>query len=201
MAIKLVNQNSNLTLASKMMKGDPGEPGPAGEPGERGPAGVYVGLEEPTDPEILVWMYTDGNYAEGFVTKEYVDERLSHVEEPDLSAYAKTEEVTAAISGKADKEHEHSQYLTEHQSLEAYALKSELPTVPTKLSAFENDKGYLTEHQSLEDYALKSELPSLEGYAKTEQIPDVSGFQTESQVNTLINNALSEIGVAEEGAY
>lgn len=169
MAIKLVNQNSNLTLASKMMKGDPGEPGPAGEPGERGPAGVYVGLEEPTDPEILVWMYTDGNYAEGFVTKEYVDERLSHVEEPDLSEYAKTEDVTAAISGKADKEHEHSQYLTEHQSLEGYALKSE--------------------------------LPSLEGYAKTEQIPDVSGFQTEAQVNTLINSALSEIGVAEEGAY
>lgn len=35
-----------------------------------------------------------------------------------------------------------------------------IPEVPTKVSAFENDKGYLTEHQSLADYALKSEIPA-----------------------------------------
>ena len=34
-------------------------------------------------------------------------------------------------------------YLTEHQSLEAYAKKEELPIVPTKVGAFENDAGYL----------------------------------------------------------
>ena len=49
-----------------------------------------------------------------------------------------------------------------------------------------NAKGYLTEHQSLA------------GYAKITDIPDVSGFQTEAQVNTLINNAL---GVIENGTY
>lgn len=49
-----------------------------------------------------------------------------------------------------------------------------------------NAKGYLTEHQSLD------------GYAKLTDIPDVSGFQTEAQVNTLINNAL---GVIENGTY
>ena len=45
--------------------------------------------------------------------------------------------------------------------LSTYALKSEIPTVPTKVSAFENDKGYLTQHQSLANYALKSEIPSI----------------------------------------
>ena len=36
-----------------------------------------------------------------------------------------------------------------------------IPTVPTKVSAFENDKGYLTEHQSLDLYAKKSEIPTI----------------------------------------
>lgn len=35
-----------------------------------------------------------------------------------------------------------------------------IPTVPTKVSAFENDKGYLTEHQSLAEYAKKTEIPA-----------------------------------------
>ena len=46
-------------------------------------------------------------------------------------------------------------------NLEAYAKKTEIPTVPTKVSAFENDSGYLTEHQSLEAYAKKTEIPEI----------------------------------------
>lgn len=34
--------------------------------------------------------------------------------------------------------------------------KPTIPTVPTKVSAFENDKGYLTEHQSLAGYATET---------------------------------------------
>lgn len=43
-------------------------------------------------------------------------------------------------------------YLTEHQSLEGYAKISDIPavpTVPTNVSAFENDAGYLTQHQDI----------------------------------------------------
>jgi hypothetical protein len=67
-------------------------------------------------------------------------------------------------------------YLTEHQSLSGYAtqqwvrdqhyitgvdlsdyaLKSEIPTVPTSNTAFTNDAGYLTEHQSLSGYATEA---------------------------------------------
>ena len=57
-------------------------------------------------------------------------------------------------------------YLTQHQDISGLATKLELqtvedkiPTIPTKVSAFENDVGYLTKHQSLANYALKSELP------------------------------------------
>lgn len=42
-----------------------------------------------------------------------------------------------------------------------YALRSEIPTVPTKVSAFDNDAGYLTEHQNLSEYARKSDIPDI----------------------------------------
>ena len=57
-------------------------------------------------------------------------------------------------------------------SLETKANKSEIPTVPTNVSAFTNDAGYLTEHQSLNNYYTKSEIDGIVGN---------------------VNNALSEI--------
>lgn len=47
---------------------------------------------------------------------------------------------TAAIDTKQPK----GNYLTEHQSLEEYAKKTELPTVPTKVSQLENDSNFIT---------------------------------------------------------
>ena len=95
--------------------------------------------------------------------------------------------------------------------LSNYALKSEIPTLPTNVSAFTNDAGYLTEHQDLSGYALKSEIPdvsgfltkvpdeyiteteldakgyltehqSLAGYAKLTDIPDVSGYALKTEI-------------------
>ena len=43
-------------------------------------------------------------------------------------------------------------YLTSHQSLADYAKKTDIPVVPTKVSAFVNDANYLTAHQSLDGY-------------------------------------------------
>ena len=59
-----------------------------------------------------------------------------------------------------------------NSSLETKANKSEIPTVPTNVSAFTNDAGYLTEHQSLNNYYTKSEIDGIVGN---------------------VNNALSEI--------
>lgn len=46
-------------------------------------------------------------------------------------------------------------YLTEHQSLNAYAKKTDLPT---KVSDLTNDAGFITTHQSLEGYAKTTEV-------------------------------------------
>ena len=51
---------------------------------------------------------------------------------PDMSNYYTKEQIDA------------KGYLTEHQSLANYALKSEIPTVPSNVSYFTNDAGYLT---------------------------------------------------------
>lgn len=46
----------------------------------------------------------------------------------------------------------------EFQPTGDYALKSEIPKIPSNISAFNNDVGYLTEHQSLSNYYNKSEV-------------------------------------------
>ena len=76
-----------------------------------------------------------------------------------VDTYAKKTDIPS-LSGYATQTWVQNQgYLTEHQSLVKYALKTEIPIIPTKVSAFENDIGYLTQHQSLANYALKLELP------------------------------------------
>lgn len=80
----------------------------------------------------------------GFATKDDISSVESKI--PSLEGYATEQWVEA------------KGYLTAHQSLENYALKSE---IPTKTSDLTNDSGYLTEHQSLAAYALKSEIPTV----------------------------------------
>ena len=62
-----------------------------------------------------------------------------------------------ALETKADK--------SEIPSVDGFATKDELqavasqiPEVPTKVSAFENDANYLTEHQDISDLATKQEV-------------------------------------------
>lgn len=92
-------------------------------------------------------------------------------------------------------------YLTEHQSLEEYAKKSEIPQsyndaeLKERLNRLENKpaidtsnfvtndvlagKGYLTEHQSLEGYAKKSEIP--QAYNDTEVKQRLSTIEQKGQ--------------------
>jgi hypothetical protein len=86
-----------------------------------------------------------------------------------------TEEYVKNEIAKASEGHTHSQYLTDipseyitetelnakgyltqHQDLSAYAKKTELPTVPTKVSELTNDKNYLTSVPS--EYVTETEL-------------------------------------------
>ena len=83
-------------------------------------------------------------------------------------------------------------------SLETKADKTEIPTVPTNVSAFTNDAGYLTQHQSLDNYYTKTEVnTSLETKADKTEIPTVptnvsaftndAGYLTEHQTLKTIN--------------
>ena len=95
---------------------------------------IYIGPDEPTDPNIKIWIDTN-EVAQEFYTKQEID--------------AKNFATEGWVSAQG--------YLTQHQDLSEYAKKSD---IPTNVSAFNNDAGYLTEHQSLADYALKTELPT-----------------------------------------
>lgn len=52
-------------------------------------------------------------------------------------------------------------------TLESKADKSDIPTVPTNVSAFTNDAGYLTQHQSLSNYYTKTEIDTMVGDIET----------------------------------
>lgn len=72
---------------------------------------------------------------------------------PDFTGYATEDFVTQKIAEAelADKE----------VDLSDYALKSELPVIPTKVSEFENDAGYLTSHQDISGKADKSAVDEI----------------------------------------
>jgi hypothetical protein len=59
-----------------------------------------------------------------------------------------------------------------------------IPTIPTKVSAFENDKGYLTSHQSLDAYATKASLATV---ATSGSYNDLSGKPTIPAIPTKVS--------------
>ena len=66
--------------------------------------------------------------------------------------------------------------------LTEYAKKEELPTVPDKVSAFENDKGYLTEHQDLTGLATEEYVDNAVNNLDIPEV-DLTGYATERWVN------------------
>lgn len=83
------------------------------------------------------------------VTEEEVDEKIA-------SAKTEIEQEIPSLSGYATEEWVLDQQYITGVDLSNYALKSEIPTVPTSNTAFTNDAGYLTEHQSLSGYATEA---------------------------------------------
>ena len=158
--------------------------------------GVYVGTEEPTDPEKLVWINPDGqgdiqdlsNYYNKDETDSLIETAVQNI---DLSSYATkvelenydtSEQVDAKINAIEIPEIDLSDYAKKSDIPDVSGFITEIPSeyvTETELSA----KGYLTEIPS--EYITETELnakgyltehQSLEGYAKKSDIPDVSGF-------------------------
>lgn len=110
------------------------------------------------------------------------------------------------VSDKADIQHTHTlKDIDDYQApdLSGYALKSDLPTVPTKTSELTNDSNFATKDEIPDVSEFITEIPSeyiteteldakgyltqhqsLDGYAKVEDIPDVSAYITMSDVES-----------------
>lgn len=68
-----------------------------------------------------------------------------------------------------------------------------IPAVPTKVSAFENDKGYLTEHQSLTEYAKKTDIPA--PYTlPTASTSTLGGVKVDGNTITIADGVISSKG-------
>ena len=135
----------------------------------------------------------------GLASEAYVNEKVAAIVIPEVPT-----KVSAFENDKG--------YLTEHQSLAEYAKKTEIPTVPTNVSAFTNDAGYLTEHQSLADYALKSEIPSTTNLATKAEVQEVEnkipapytlptaststlgGVKVDGNTITIVDGVISSVG-------
>lgn len=69
----------------------------------------------------------------------------------------------------------------------------DIPTVPTKVSAFTNDAGYLTEHQSLIEYAKKIDIPA--PYTlPTASTSTLGGVKVDGNTITIADGVISSVG-------
>lgn len=81
----------------------------------------------------------------------------------DTTALTALEEKVTANTTAIDTKQPKGNYLTEHQSLEGYAKKTEIPTVPTKVSQLENDSEFIAKSVYDEKIAeLEARIGALE---------------------------------------
>ena len=127
------------------------------------------------------------------ITEEEVDNKIE-------SAKTEIENEMPSLSGYATEQWVLDKHYISGVDLSNYALKSEIPTVPTKVSAFENDVPYLTEHQSLSGYATEA-FVSAYTYDKAtidEKVAsggtfDPTNYYNKTEVNNIVNSAKTEV--------
>ena len=127
----------------------------------------------------------DASALDGYATEAWVEAKNYLTEHQDISALAVKADVEAALATKQDKGD--------------YALRSELPVIPTNVSSFANDAEYQTlsdvnnaleAKQDKGDYALNSAIPTQVG-----QLTNDANYQTAAQVNAAIQ---AVVGAAPE---
>jgi hypothetical protein len=164
------------------------------------------------DEKLDVTAYTPTDLS-NYYTKQEVDSEI-------ISAITDVEAEIPTVPTSNTAFTNDAGYLTEHQSLSGYAteqwvedkhyitgvdlsdyaLKSEIPTVPTSNTAFTNDAGYIT-GVDLSNYATKDNLTAAtddmatktwvnnQGYLTEHQ--SLTAYSTTQEVNTMINQSVS----------
>lgn len=119
------------------------------------------------------------------ITEEEVDEKIA-------SAKTEIEAEIPSLSGYATEQWVEDKHYISGVDLSDYALKSEIPTVPTSNTAFTNDAGYITSD------ALSGYQPTLSagtGIDITNNVISATGGGgsgiTSGEVQTMINQSIS----------
>ena len=128
------------------------------------------------------------------ITQEMVDSIGLNGGLIDLSIYQTKTDTTLetdnkTVSGAINELNEKIGNTSGNIDLSDYALKSEIPTVPTKVSELQNDKGYLTEVPS--EYITENEL-NAKGYLTQHQ--DISGKADRSEIPTKTSQLTNDRG-------
>lgn len=163
--------------------------GPVGPTGE---SGVYVGDTEPTDEEIRVWINPAGEASEALATKQYVDGLIETIE------------LTPGPQGPIGPEGPQGP-IGETGPQGEPGIQGE--TGPQGPQGIQGEQGPIgPQGEPGQNYILteedKSEIAGMvvvdtSTFATMAQV-EAKGYQTEAEVNTLINTAL---GVIENGTY
>lgn len=133
---------------------------------------------------------------------EKIDEAISGITPCDLSDYYTKEEVdelipeVPSLSGYATEQWVLEKHYITGVDLSDYALKSEIPTVPTSNTAFTNDAGYIT-GVDLSDYVTYENLPDLSVYATKTWVLN-QNFITNSEFIQYITNLQQQIDSLKE---
>lgn len=148
------------------------------------------------------------------ITKRMKTSELMDAVTIDVSIYYTKEEINTLLENKADVSHTHvvaditdlsipiidvdkayvdtqletKANVTDIPNLTGYALKTEIPTVPTKVSELTNDSGYITTIPT--EYITENELNTqLSTKANISDIPSLDGYATETYVQNKIAEA------------
>ena len=124
-------------------------------------AELYIGIIENDTP---VLKRVNGDIVpeisfEGYATEDFVREAIASINIPEAEVYDDTE-LRNLINSKADANHLHEQYLTEHQDISHLATKAELPNIDGLASeAYVDEKvaGIIFPETDLSNYYTKEE--------------------------------------------
>ena len=137
---------------------------------------------------------TDIPTLEGFATEDYVKEAVAGVDVTEqLVNYALKSEIPTIPTNVSAFDND-AGYLTEHQSLEAYALKNEIPSLEGLATEdyVNNAVAAVDVSEQLKDYAKSSDVytkEEVDEVVSNVQV-DLSGYYTKTEVDTK-NSALS----------
>lgn len=160
------------------------------------------------------------------ITKRMKTSELMDAVTIDISIYYTKEEINTLLENKADASHTHvvadiadlsipiidvdkayvdtqlktKANVTDIPDLTGYVLKTEIPTVPTKVSELTNDSGYITTIPT--EYITETELnTALSTKANTSDIPSLEGYATETYVKNKIAEASLSGGEVDLSSY